>query len=47
MENQNPQEPTLDQTDYDSVDYDRATNDNEAAAIESGVDLSDELGDEE
>ncbi|MGA0556020.1 hypothetical protein ACO2Q8_05170 [Larkinella sp. VNQ87] len=47
MENQNPQDPTLDQTDYDSVDYDRATNDNEAAAIESGADSSDDIAEEE
>ncbi|MGV3559583.1 hypothetical protein [Larkinella arboricola] len=44
MENQNPQpqETTLDQTNYDSIDFDRATNDNEAAAMESGADLDDE-----
>ncbi|MFD1139872.1 hypothetical protein ACFQ4C_02080 [Larkinella insperata] len=44
MENQNSQQqdPTLDQTDYDSIDFDRATNDNEVAAMESGADLDDE-----
>lgn len=44
MENQNqqPQEPTLDQTDYDSIDFDQVTNDNEVAAMESGADLDDE-----
>jgi hypothetical protein len=41
MENQEPQEKTLDQTDYDSVEFDRATNDNEVAAMESGIDLDD------
>jgi hypothetical protein len=43
MENQQEQKPTLDQTDYDSVDFDQATNDNEAAAIESGADIDDEV----
>jgi|GEM_PF-4153637 len=42
QEPQDPQQPTLDQTDYDSVDFDQATNDNEAAAMESGADLDDE-----
>ena len=44
MENQNQQsqEPTLDQTNYDSIDFDQATNDNEVAAMESGADLDDE-----
>lgn len=42
MENQDPQAPTLDQTDFDSNDFDSATTNDEAAAMESGVDLSDE-----
>jgi len=42
MENQEPQETTLDQTDFDSNDFAEATTDDEAAAIESGVDLDDE-----
>ncbi|WP_262507408.1 hypothetical protein [Spirosoma radiotolerans] len=42
MENQDPQETTLDQTDYDSNEFDAATTDDEAAAMESGVDLDDE-----
>lgn len=42
MENQEPQETTLDQTDYDSNDFDAATTNDEAAAMESGVDLSDD-----
>jgi hypothetical protein len=41
MNNQEPQEKTLDQTDYDSVEFDKATNDNEVAAMESGIDLDD------
>jgi hypothetical protein len=47
MENQEPQEKTLDQTDYDSVEFDRATNDNEVAAMESGIDLDDVNFDDE
>ena len=47
MENQEPQEKTLDQTDYDSVEFDRATNDNEVAAMESGIDLDDVIFDDE
>lgn len=43
MENQQPQEPTLDQTDFDSNDFDQATNDNEVAAMESGADLDDDV----
>ncbi|GAB4023258.1 hypothetical protein [Spirosoma koreense] len=39
MENQQPQETTLDQTDFDSTDFDSATTNDEAAAIESGVDV--------
>ena len=40
MENQEPQETTLDQTDFDSNDFDGATTNDEAAAMESGVDLT-------
>ncbi len=47
MENQEPQEKTLDQTDYDSIEFDQATNDNEVAAMESGVDLDDVNFDDE
>ncbi|MFD2571912.1 hypothetical protein ACFSUS_14815 [Spirosoma soli] len=39
MESQDPQETTLDQTDYDSNEFDGATTDDEVAAMESGVDL--------
>jgi hypothetical protein len=39
MESQNPQETTLDQTDYDSNEFDAATTNDEAAAMESGIDL--------
>jgi len=42
MENQEPQETALDQTDFDSNDFDTATTDDEAAAMESGVELDDE-----
>lgn len=42
MENQDPQDATLDQTDYDSTEFDSATTNDEAAAMESGVDLDDE-----
>lgn len=42
MEAQEPQDTTLDQTDYDSNEFDAATTDDEAAAMESGVDLDDE-----
>lgn len=42
MEAQEPQETTLDQTNYDSNDFDAATSDDEAAAMESGVDLDDD-----
>ncbi|MDB5243328.1 MAG: hypothetical protein JWP57_3953 [Spirosoma sp.] len=42
MENQDSQETTLDQTDFDSNDFDGATTNDEAAAMESGVDLDDE-----
>ncbi|WP_262924014.1 hypothetical protein [Spirosoma liriopis] len=41
MENQ-PQETTLDQTNYDSNDFDSATTNDEAASIESGVDVSED-----
>ena len=36
------QETTLDQTDYDSNDFDSETTNDEAAAMESGVDLDDD-----
>jgi len=42
MEDQEPQDTTLDQTDYDSNEFDAATTDDEAAAMESGVDLDDD-----
>jgi hypothetical protein len=42
MENQEPQETTLDQTDYDSNEFDSATTNDEAAAMESGVELNDD-----
>lgn len=42
MENQNPQDTTLDQADYDSNDFDAASTDDEAAAMESGADVSDD-----
>lgn len=42
MENQQPQETTLDQTDYDSTEFDSVTSNDEAAAMESGVDLDDD-----
>lgn len=42
MENQEPQETTLDQTDFDSTEFDSATSNDEAAAMESGVDLDDD-----
>ncbi|GAB3781983.1 hypothetical protein GCM10028818_36910 [Spirosoma horti] len=42
MENQEPQETTLDQTDFDSNEFDAATTDDEAAAMESGVELDNE-----
>ncbi|GAB4030096.1 hypothetical protein GCM10028774_03700 [Spirosoma jeollabukense] len=46
MENQQPQPTTLDQTDYDSIDFDSATTDDEAAAMESGVELDDDEDEE-
>ncbi|SFC71794.1 hypothetical protein [Spirosoma endophyticum] len=42
MENQQPQETTLDQTDYDLIEFHSATTDNEAVAMESGVELDDD-----
>ena len=42
MENQDSQETTLDQTDFDSNEFDSATTNDEAAAMESGVDLQDD-----
>ncbi|MGF7215216.1 hypothetical protein GGR92_001356 [Spirosoma lacussanchae] len=42
MENQEPQDKTLDQTDYDSNEFDSATTNDEAAAMESGVELDDD-----
>ncbi|MBC3794906.1 hypothetical protein [Spirosoma utsteinense] len=42
MESQQPQETTLDQTNYDSNDFDAATTNDEAAAMESGVDLDED-----
>ena len=42
MENQDPQPQTLDQTDFDSNEFDEATSNDEAAAMESGVVLPDE-----
>ncbi|WP_420147504.1 hypothetical protein [Spirosoma sp.] len=42
MENQQPQETTLDQTDYDSTEFDSATTNDEAAAMESGVEVDDD-----
>lgn len=42
MENQQPEETTLDQTDFDSTDFDTRTTNDEAAAMESGADLDDD-----
>lgn len=42
MEDQNPQETTLDQTDFDSTEFDSETTNDEAAAMESGVELDDD-----
>jgi hypothetical protein len=42
MENQPPQDQTLGDTDYDSNEFDAATTDDEAAAMESGVELDDD-----
>ena len=42
MENQESQETTLDQTDFASNEFDAATTNDEAAAMESGVDLDDD-----
>jgi hypothetical protein len=42
MENQQPEETTLDQTDFDSTDFDTETTNDEVAAMESGADLDDD-----
>ncbi len=42
MENQETQEINLDQTDFDSNDFDLATTNDEAAAMESGVAVDDD-----
>ena len=42
MENQQPDTPTMDQTDFDSTEFDNAVTTDEAAAMESGADLSDD-----
>lgn len=42
MENQPLQDQTVGDTDYDSNEFDAATTDDEAAAMESGVALDDD-----
>ncbi len=42
MENQEPDNKTMDETDFDSTEFEQAVTNDEAAAMESGVDLSDD-----